>query len=496
MMQQNPDAYNNAAFWESTEELVEVHSDPFWDQLPILQQIRDWSCYHQRNPWGVLMVLLARAAFLISPHVLVSGQIDADDDPGKLSPLNLYVCGAAASGTGKGATENAVRSMLPDPPDVRSADSNASVTSGEGLKAFYGRMQLENSGNGEPEFRMKLITPRQWVSVAEISSLTGNANRTGSTIEGTLNEAWSGSTLSQINVDQSKQVIIPKNAYRLCVYVCAQPARAEWLLTADGSGLAQRFLWCPITILTPSQMFDIRVPMPHIDPFRFPHGLSRTEWERAYREGVGPKPLILMPPDAYRYAAYCLQNEAAADPFATRLDSHVVQSQLRVAAVIQLSLMNCSNGLHRISNTAWDLAGQVMKRSKGQLSGFMDAVRDANAHDQASKIATRLQAQDEADDLNFRRKYTQISNSIMGMLAEKDPNFSGIKGSELRKNLSSSRRGSFNSVIDRLYAEGTVERLVGDDSCQPTDALWAANPEWMNSNRDRLLTLRRSHSRR
>lgn len=424
MKQQNPDAYDNSEFWESTEELVEVHSDPFWDQLPILQQIRDWSCYHQRNPWGVLMVMIARIGFLISPHVLVDGRLDDDDDPGKLSPLNFYVCGTAASGAGKGVIENSVRAMIPDPEGIRSNDSNAAITSGEGMKSFYGHMQQDRD---DGEFHMQMSTIRQWVSIAEISTLTGNAYRSGSIIEGTLNEAWSGSMLCQANADKAKQVIVPRNAYRLCVYVCAQPARAGWITSADGSGLSQRFLWCPITILTPDRMPDIRVPMPKINPKRLPRELSRSTWERAYRDGKAPEPLIIKHPDAYRHAAYQLQNQAAKNPYATRNNSHSVQMQLRIAAVMQLALMmdKASNDSFVISDEAWELAGSVMACSARQLNGFIQAVHDAEAKDQADKLATQKQAQDEADDLYHQRRYEQVSNSIIKYLLKNDVTYSG-----------------------------------------------------------------------
>jgi hypothetical protein len=197
----------------------------FWEQRPLLKHIRQAAHARGVSAPAVLAVVLARFITEVSHHVTLPPLIG-----GEMS-LNTYVALMGPSGAGKTSVMAVVEDLFPWTVDQES------VGSGEGLIRGYGSVSKGVWSQDRTS---------QFLYVDEVVTLTAQTSRSGSTLLGVINMAWTGGVLSQQYADPSKRARVPRHGYRLCLVVGVQLGKADDLLRHGDAGTPQRFIWAPL----------------------------------------------------------------------------------------------------------------------------------------------------------------------------------------------------------------------------------------------------------
>lgn len=416
---------------------LEVHAgddEGFWTSRPILAHIRAVALGQYAAPWATLGVVLAHVVAATPPVVQLPATV------GGYGSLNLFVALVARSGGGKGAAEAAAtRCITIDP--VRSGACTSypkhALGSGEGLAHMFMKRPKVTKDNPDPE-------PFQYntaalVTVAEIDTLTALQGRTGSTLAGQLRQAAMGEQLGFFYVDKEKRMPVPEHMYRLSLVAGVQPKRAAALLDESGGGTPQRFAWLPATVRMPEVVPDTPEPVLWVAP-RWPvarvvHGMART---------VVPLPQVAID-RTIELRRQHLNDEG--DP----LDGHANMVRLKVATALAILDGRCEVG-----EEDWKLSGVVMDVSSRTRRRIVDELaadrREANLGTAEAEAARTIVIGDRVE----QRSRTRVADGVKRRLGKLEEG-AWLSGADLRKSLASGIRDHFDSVIEAMVTDGSVE---------------------------------------
>lgn len=447
------------------------HDSAFWASTPFLSQLHDAAVDHMRNPWGVLMSLMARATLAIPVDVYIN------TDTGGVSPLNLFVAAVGRSGSGKTQAMNAAEEIMPDVPVHTTVIP--SITSGEGLLARFASAEYDTDPDtGKPDRKggthMALRNLGVLAEVDEVTRFSAQAGRDCSTTIGTMLSGWAGQSLGDTNKSEDKQTAIPARVYRLSAVIGVQPAAARILVEGDGAGFTQRFLWCTMGLTErPIHPRGHRVPWPECSITIGDRAWSA--WQDVYRSGVtkGLRPRILTFPDwvedAAEDAKWLLQEDGSS---VDALDSHVIQLTERVAAILSIIEAGGIPVGSMVSADTWNRATYIIRYSRRARTRCFADYAASCSEAEARRLAIRGMATEAAEarveDAGITRCKRAIVRTLYARLiaagADLQPDAmerAGMLGGQIRHGLASRMRGRWLPAMTDLLDDGVVE-VVGD----------------------------------
>lgn len=198
----------------------------FWDSRESLRQVWQTSMARMASPWAVLAQCAAKGLTTVRPNATLPPLIGG---PGS---LNWFAAMVANSGGGKGAAVAASHVLIPD-----DLIEDRNLGSGEGIVGLFGRSPTDDDPTPIHEALL--------INVSEVDTLTALSQRSASTTASVLRSAFMGETLGFSYVGKGKARHIPAHTYRMTMTVAVQPSRAGGLLSDEGGGTPQRFMWFP-----------------------------------------------------------------------------------------------------------------------------------------------------------------------------------------------------------------------------------------------------------
>ncbi len=408
----------------------DLERDDFWTSRPELAHLRDFARARRAAPWAVLGCALARIVAHVEPFVTLPPTIGGD------ASLNLFVGLVGPSGGGKGAAEAAAKDALRYGPSVALPLVEAGVGSGEGLAHSYLRyVPGKNGAKGT----MEQHTTRVLFRAPEVDTLAALKGRQGSTLLPKLRDAWIGDALGFAYADVTRRLDLRAHAYRMCLIVGIQPARAAALLDDSDGGTPQRFLWLPtmdpnvpdVAPATPEPYAWRHPPLGPIDPRSNRHRITVCE---AARRAV---------------------DQAAIDRHkgnVDALDGHALLNRLKTAAALALL-----NERTDVTDDDWALAGVVMTISNHTRAGIVTTMRDhryraAVARGRADGVVSMA-----AEEVRDEAAATRVSHGLIRKLTA-----TWTPHNQIRKQLAGRDRQHFDAALDRLLASGLVEAQTID----------------------------------
>ena len=232
---------------------------------PELRHIRQAAFAGMASPWAVLGALCVRVLADVPPtHRLITGIGNPD-----VGNLNLFSVLAAESGGGKGIATQVAQHLWPN--GIYSVE----IASGEALPKLFAR-KVKDQASGE--YSSEQIRDSVIIDAPEFGSLSASGARTGSTLTQRLCNGFSGEGLSFAVSDESKNVEVLPNTYRLGVITGVQYGNAGLLLSesATVTGVPQRFVWFPANVKA-DELPEVRPDMPGPLTRRTLQGGSRIE---------------------------------------------------------------------------------------------------------------------------------------------------------------------------------------------------------------------------
>jgi hypothetical protein len=347
-----------------------LNDEEFWEARASLRTIYTTSLYYMSAPWAVLAHTAARALALVRPNAALPDLIGG---PGS---LNWFAAVAAASGDGKGAAARVAKKLVP--PSLLKNVPIRNIGSGEGIIDAY---VIPTCGGAPPRFHESVIYMGH-----EIRTMTALANRSGSTLMGTLCSGFSGETLGFSY--RGKPQHLQEDTYRMTLVLSVQPGLAGGLLDDHHGGTPQRFMWFP--------GIDARIT----DNPKWPDGVltlpDAAEWRY---------PRELQIPDE---AAKLIRSERAkrARGEQNALDGHALFVREKFAYALTVL-----DGRVEMSSEDWELSGIAMEVSdstrdrvavqlveaaeaeaaeRGRLAGIVHASADDEKQYQQTQRLKRL----------------------------------------------------------------------------------------------------------
>lgn len=396
----------------------------FWDARPELRQIRQAAQAGMASPWAVLGALCVRVLADVPPtHRLITGIGDPEG-----GNLNLFAVLAAESGGGKGIATQVARYLWPS--DVYSAE----IASGEALPRLFAQ-KIKDPATGI--YVNSTVRDSVIIDAPEFGSLSASGTRSGATLTQRLCNGFSGEGLSFAVADDSKNVDVPANSYRLGVITGIQYGNAGMLL-AEGAavtGLPQRFVWFPANVGAdeiPQVRPDTPAPLHRRE---FPPGRSRIEvCDEAKRDLEAAQRVKLI------------------GDTSSPLDGHKLYARAKLAyALAVLNRHYCS-----VRPEDWELAGVVMEVSDATRQRAVDTLssRERKAAEAAGKrdgMRKAVAAETEAEESHAR-----IAANVLRLLGAAPEGMPKVGRHGLRHKLRSSQREYLDDVLADLVAEGRV----------------------------------------
>ncbi|MFN8019837.1 MAG: hypothetical protein U0P45_17215 [Acidimicrobiales bacterium] len=361
--------------------------DELWTASPALERIRRAAWSRLVSPEAVLGAVLARVA-ACTPHVVELPPIVA-----RWAGLTLWVALAGPPGAAKSSAAGIAAELVEVPAGLDLVD-DAPPGSGEGfVELLYGMVTEDDPATGKPVKVRRQVRHNVVVTIDEGTMLTDLASRSGSTLSATLRTAWSHGTLGASNASAERRRNVPGAAYVYGITTAIQPDHAGALVIPDGTGTAERILWCSAWAPPPPDGIDWPGALDWSPPT--PSELAdadagiRTGYRRA---GITVAPAVAAEVRAGHIAAQAGQDDRPA---------HWRLRRLKVAALLA-SLDG--HGLD-LTEHDWHLAGLVSAASDevaDHLRRHLDAL-EAQRHDRADRrhalraARTTVAAEDAAE---------------------------------------------------------------------------------------------------
>jgi hypothetical protein len=404
----------------STSEIVNLEQG-FWDSRTSLKEIFDAALAAMASPWAVLAISTSRALCLIPPKIKLPPILGRGG-----GSLNQFFAIVAKSSGGKGLAAQVARELVPDAINVRP------IGTGEGFLAAF------NPDAKDPSTWLESI----YFDVPEVDQLKNLAGRTGNDVLSILRQAWSGEFIGYGYADSTKRRSRDEHTYRMTMTVSMQPKRAGWLLSDEGGGTPQRFLWFPakderITVAASDETRWVApIRCAPISSFMYPKTL--TVPKRA-------KDLIKQ------------TREENAHELIEALDGHALFARLKFAYALAFM-----DGRDEMNDEDWDLSGIAAAISTHTRQTVVDALRNESRKVAEEAGAVRGVEQWSADiekrDLK-EQQVERVTTLVLKKLAEQPM---GLR--ELRKSIAYRDRSLVDDVVATLTQAAAVEWIDVDGS--------------------------------
>jgi hypothetical protein len=404
-------------------ERIENVREHFWKTRPILTHIQQFARARLVAPWATLGAVLVHVIAATPPKVQLPAIVGSE------ASLNLFVGLIGAAGAAKGASEKVAAAAVDL--DQRRAPVYP-LGSGEGLSHMF----MRNKG-GEAEMH----NVNAVVTIAEIDTLASLKGRQSSTIMPQLRQAAMGEQLGFFYVDETKRLMVPEHAYRLCLLAGIQPNRSGVLLGQDevDGGTPQRFVW-----------------------------LSCDDPEAPEEDPPEPAPILWQPPDWTQLPTIrrggidrkimpicdAARNTIIAARKARRrgdgnaLDGHALLTREKVAGGLAIL-----DGRVGVLDEDWDLAGAVMAESDEQRARCQRALaevsRTQNARTGEAEAHRALVIEERVETERLKRTAQSVKRHVARA------GDTGLSGAKLRGKLGANAT-YMEQAVDLLETAGEV----------------------------------------
>lgn len=387
-----------------------MSDNDFFNATTKLKSIHQAARARYAAPKAVFGSTMLRAVASTEPKVQLPGVI------GGPASLNMAIIFVSRSGGGKGINDKVGREVWPT--DI----VERPIGSGEGIAAMY--MPPKKEGQAQ--------VTRALLSVPEIDTLAGMAQRQGNILLAQLKSALMGELLGQSNASEATTRIVQAHTYRCCMSIGAQPGHTGVIFSDTTGGTPQRMLWLPTT--------DPDMPA---DETQFPGPLDTDlpGWARSGAEITYGVPEIR----ETIIAAHLARQRGEGDA----LDGHALLTRCKVAA--GLAIMH-----HRtvVTELDWQLSDVVMEWSNTTRDWILNEARKA----ERAKVRDRAIARAAGEDFYDASRLDTVKRSLLRML-ERDGE---QQGNVLRSRLGrKEKRELFDQAIGSLEAEGLVSQMPG-----------------------------------
>ncbi len=206
--------------------------DAFWEERPILQQVRQQARARLSSPDLVLAGCIARLIALTEPNIVLPPTV------GSYASIN-YATGFVGPSSGGKSTGYQLSGEIVNT-SALGYRNGLGIGSGEGLTDVYLEPHPEDKSGPHQLAR----DPRALFFVDEGEALTQVGRRSGATIMPNLRSALTGGPLGNANAKAGGRVrSVPQMVYRFSAVVCYQPQKAADILADADGGTPQRFVW-------------------------------------------------------------------------------------------------------------------------------------------------------------------------------------------------------------------------------------------------------------
>lgn len=398
---------------------LETIEQGFWDSRASLKEIFDSALAAMASPWAVLAISISRALCLIPPKIKLPPILGRGG-----GSLNQFFAIVAKSSGGKGLAAQVARELVPEAINVRP------IGTGEGFLAAF------NPDAKDPSTWLEAI----YFDVPEVDQLKNLAGRSGNDVLSVLRQAWSGEFIGYGYADSTKRRSRDEHTYRMTMTVSMQPKRAGWLLSDEGGGTPQRFLWFPAK--------DDRITVAASDESRWvapirPASISSFMYPRTLTVPKRAKDLIKQ------------TREENAHELIDALDGHALFARLKFAYALAFI-----DGRDEMDDEDWDLSGIAAEISSHTRQSVVDALRNESRRVAEEAGAVRGVEQWSADiekkDLR-ERQGERVTAGVMKKLADQPM---GLR--DLKKAFHSTDRHAVDEVVTTLTQAGAIEWIDAD----------------------------------
>ena len=399
----------------------------FWDSRRELQQVRQAALAGMASPWAVLGALCVRVLADVPPtHRAITGIGDPHG-----GNFNLYVVLAAEFGGGKGIAAQIARYLWPS--DVHSVE----IASGEALPKLFAK-RVKNPETGD--YYTEKVRDSVIIDAPEFGSLSASGARTGATLTQRLCNGFSGEGLSFAVSDDSKNVEVLPNSYRLGVITGVQYGNAGLLLSESASvtGVPQRFVWFPANVKA-DELPSVRPSTPgELSRHRFPPGASRVEVCAEAKRDV----------EAAQRAKLVGDTESP-------LDGHKLYARVKLAYALAVLNGHYSS----VRSEDWALSGVVMDVS--------DATRRRAVETMHRRSRKQTEEQGRAEGVrkaiaSETEETERLSRQVAVLRRGRDKNPEGMTRNQLKKCMDSRWQADyFEPALAQLIESGCA-RVSGE----------------------------------
>lgn len=389
----------------------------FWESREVLAHLRQFAHARIVAPWALLGAALVRTTVAV-PHFVALPPLT-----GKHGNLNLFAALIGRSGAGKGASMGAAEEAINHDEVIHSVN----IGSGEGIVRQYCRWDAKNKV-------VERVRDAVLFEAQEIDTMGALAARSGSTLVGHLNMAYSGEKLGFGYADAEKGMEVPKDRYRLSLIAQVQPKRAAVLFADADSGTPQRYLWLPAT-----------------DPWSpdiLPEEPLQWQWKRPnWDRGTDVRCVLAVCPTAVKTIQdnRRLNNRGLVSP----LDGHSLYTRLKVAAALALLDRRIE-----VSEEDWQLATVIMEVSDKTRDGVQAELSLAQREKEETQAVRKGHLTALEEDQRDQAKVIKMSERVW----KKFINTGGsVTVNELKQSYNSRYRDLAEDAISLLLNEGRLE---------------------------------------
>jgi hypothetical protein len=413
-------------------------SEEFWQARPELTTIRKVARERRVGPWALLGAVLAHVAADTGPHVVLPPLIGGE------ASLNLLVGLVGPSGGGKDAALSVAEELVV-PEFATRCIPTVELATGQGVAAAYVTMN-KDTGGIQVQYRDAAL-----FTASEIDNVAAHAAMGGSNLMPILRRAYTGSRLDEGYADKAKRRPVKAHRYRFALVAGIQPARSRVLLGDADGGTPQRWLWLPTN--DPDA----------VDAEPEPFGLflasgclwkPRPEFEPVGEVEIPPaiekkSKIVLEVCETVRADVDAARVKRLAAELTTRgeelLAGHKLLSREKVAAL--LGILSRSDA--KVDEEDWSLAGEVMSVS--------DATRKACEGALAESARRENRARGKADAEREGARQDGMVQRVARILLRKLRGGEWVRGSDLRRGLTSASRGYLEPAVELLLDTGQIQ---------------------------------------
>jgi hypothetical protein len=387
----------------------------FWTSRESLKQIYLAALSRMCSPWSVLAFCAARALTLVPPRCVLPPIV------GGKGSLNWICALTAKSAGGKSSSHAIARELIPAKIYTRN------LGSGEGLVDSFYCKEDDDHPTGRRESVMFIAD--------EIDNMTALAQRSGSTLMGTLRSAFSAEALGFSY--RGNRNHLDEHDYRMTLVINVQPARAGSMFEDRHGGTLQRIMWFPATdprVTTQTPLMPAPLTLPPLNSWQYD-----TELQVPYET------IELIKDERARNSAGLTDD----------LAGHALFVREKFAYALTIL-----DGRTKMSLEDWRLAGiasKISDHTREWVESELRTIQDDEDTERGRRQGVSQVAADEEKTHRSSQRQRRIANKVLEKV--KNAGETGIARNELRHAIAHRDRPFVQAALDALRLDNLIQRI-------------------------------------